>query len=986
MSDVLNKFVVHKVKTHMKTDIESLSPERLLRLVQADSNFWDLWMNQYCPFDRSCEFELELFDNVSEAKTEQWFPLEAVTFKTLSLHTRGILVETGQPIYALLQERYIAIQMGLQAKERERELLIEQDRAARAIELQRMIDEKDKKVKAVQSQIKLDLLENFAHAVTRINSGSDYEIEQLFQQEVLADFVQGWAREKLGLNLDSEQALAAAEVTNHTKVNARAGSGKTTVMCVRSALLIDLCSVKPSEIMMLAFNRSAAKELEDRMKKYLFAMSHPEHLQTISTDPPVNGQVLRELADQTSIQIPWVMTFDSLAKAVVEGDEGKEDQRTFIENEEREVTSIILEHLGEPTYRHEFKEVMMANFRDEWDDLMELEASLTLKEKDLLSKSLPRETFRGERVKSAGEKAIADFLFERGVTYIYEKNIRIGGRKYKPDFALENQEQTLFIEYAGLLSDENYERVFREKTEAMKTADFRVLVLVPLHIADDSFKERIIQFLQENEFEVPENPKSPEDYWDEYLEAKFKRRFIAAVKSFVDRIRQSREGAQDYYSRRIGQLEHEDPVAHRFTKLAWKVYEKYSERLRKQHSEDFKDVLQRAIGTLSSGSRIAKRKGSTIELARLRYLSLDEYQDFSELYDALVRALHSLAPKSKLFAVGDHWQSINAFMGASTALFEGFEQDWPGVRTREITFNYRSSLDIVAAGNHLMETVEGSPSKFGADLAGQVWLMDYDDLVQSPAEVATRLGNEEVAITRLLRKILADDPSSSVALLSRKNSIAWWYQGKNSNSFDNDLQDYLNLILTRIDSQHHSRISIQTVHKYKGLEADRVILLDALDVAFPLIHSDWRFSKLFGESLSRILAEERRVFYVAITRAKRDLYILTRSSRPSGFINDLRIKSTTWALFPPLADGVTLICSGKSTFWIKDYLQRAGFAWHALNKEWFLDITEFAADMTYADLLKSLRLSNRPWVRIVRRTTEVSVFLELGGVRSKVSW
>lgn len=982
----LEEFVVHKVKTHMKTDIENLSRDRLLKLAESDSNFWDLWMSEYCSWDSSCDYENELLGGSSAASSQPWFPLRSLTFKTLSLHTRGSLVQVGQAVSELIQERYIEIQKEMHAKAREQEAQIERVRKAQENEAQKRQDEIDQHVKGVQGQIKLDLEADFSTAIYRLNSGTSYTIDTDFQQKALAQFVQDWALQRLGLQIDQEQALAASEVSSHSKVNARAGSGKTTVMCVRAALLMDLCSVRPEEIMMLAFNRSAAKELEDRMNRYLTALSKPRLEKLVSDDSRVRPIVISELADGTSFQTPWIMTFDALARAIVEGSEGTLHSRSFIDNADKKITEIILDLISVPSYRQEFKDVMLANFKDDWNDLIELEVGLSSAEKELLSKSLPRETFRGERVRSSGEKAIADYLFGLGLPYIYEKNIRIGARKYKPDFALESGSRTLFIEYAGLLHDENYERVFREKTEAMAKAHQEFLVLVPWQIADDSFKEAILGFLRENEFELPENPTSPEDYWDEYLEAKFKRRFIAAVKSFVDRIRQSQLDPSELYSQGLARLAREDLVAFRFSKLAWQVYEKYMDELVSQNAEDYKAVLHRAITALAAGQKVAKRKGSDIDLSRLKYFSLDEYQDFSELYGSLVTNLQKINRESKICAVGDHWQSINAFMGASPALFAEFEHRWPGVRNRNITFNYRSSREIVEVGNRLMQQVEGAPSKVGLETSGQVWLMDYDDLVQSPSEVSTKLGNEEIAIIRILIKILLKDPESSVALLSRKNSISWWYPGKNTNSFDSDLQDYLNLILSHVDTQYHSRISIQTVHSFKGLEADNVVLLDALDVSFPLIHSDWRFSKLFGESLSRIVSEERRVFYVAITRAKKNLYILTRSSRPSGFLGHLGVKTSTWALFPPIAKGVRLICSGKGTFEIKDELQKAGFAWHALNKEWFLDVSEFMEGKSFTDILKALRASKHEWVRVVQSSAEASTFIDLEGERNKVSW
>jgi DNA helicase-4 len=736
--------------------------------------------------------------------------------------------------------------------------------------------------------------------------------------------------------------------------------------------------------MMLAFNKSAALEMEDRLTRYLIALSGVTPIAQTLSNNQTSREVIAEVAEMNAIEIPWVMTFDSLARAIIES-KGEIEEKTFIANEEKEVTRIVLELLADPHYRQEFKEVMLANFKDDWDQLIQLESGLSSADRDLLRRSLPRETYKGERVKSAGEKRIADFLFRSTIPYIYEKNVRVDGRKFKPDFTIEAGGRNLYIEYAGMLGDETYAKAFREKKEAFTKANFDFLVLVPSQIADESFEVKALAFLKKNGFEVSNSPLKPEDYWDEYLEAKFRRRFTEAVKMFINRIRQARVGAVEFYANRIDQLAMQDKVAYRFTLLAWKVYEKYASNMTSENTEDFKDVLQRAVTSVSNGSTKAIRRGVTIDLASLRYISVDEYQDFSELYDDLVRGMHNLTSGSAIFAVGDHWQSINSFMGASTELFDSFISRWVNARQREITFNYRSCEEVVEVGNNLMRNTHGSPSKVGSDSVGRVWLMDYETLVQGQSELSSKLGYEELGIIRILQHIFAGDPDSSVAILSRKNSIPWWYQGKNNNSFDNDLQDYLNLILRSIDISKHSKISIHTVHKFKGLEADRVIILDALDKSIPLIHNDWRFARIFGDSPSSILSEERRVFYVALTRARKELFVLTRSSRPSGFIADLKLSTNNWELFPPGSAGVRIVCNGN-TFAIKPVLLKAGFQWYSPNKEWVLDITEFATNKSEGELLSAIRISKHYWVQSVKRVDDVSVYLELEGIRKVIDW
>jgi len=84
-----------------------------------------------------------------------------------------------------------------------------------------------------------------------------------------------------------------------------------------------------------------------------------------------------------------------------------------------------------------------------------------------------------------------------------------------------------------------------------------------------------------------------------------------------------------------------------------------------------------------------------------------------------------------------------------------------------------------------------------------------------------------------------------------------------------------------------SKIRIGTVHSFKGLEAEIVIVLRTTQGAFPLIHPDNALFRIFGETEASALAEERRLFYVALTRAASKTYLLTESGRESDYLAEL---------------------------------------------------------------------------------------------------
>ncbi|NZA02990.1 ATP-binding domain-containing protein [Ottowia beijingensis] len=137
-------------------------------------------------------------------------------------------------------------------------------------------------------------------------------------------------------------------------------------------------------------------------------------------------------------------------------------------------------------------------------------------------------------------------------------------------------------------------------------------------------------------------------------------------------------------------------------------------------------------------------------------------------------------------------------------------------------------------------------------------------------------------------------------------------------------------------------ISISTSHKYKGLEKPVVIVMDAVARSYPLIHPDWAFSRILGDSPDRIAKEERRLFYVALTRAIDKLFIVTERQSYSPFIEEvaktMRLAKIDWSEFPAVkSKSMRLLVQvgnqeGRGispTFAIKDQLKASGYQWQS---------------------------------------------------------
>ena len=123
----------------------------------------------------------------------------------------------------------------------------------------------------------------------------------------------------------------------------------------------------------------------------------------------------------------------------------------------------------------------------------------------------------------------------------------------------------------------------------------------------------------------------------------------------------------------------------------------------------------------------------------------------------------------------------------------------------------------------------------------------------------------------------------TVAILSRTNR----FHSVSLGNFWRKLIECLNEEDKKTIGEPEDKIQVKTVHSFKGLEAEIIILVCACEGVYPLIHPDNVLFTIFGHNEADIIDEERRLFYVALTRAKEKLYILTEQDRESPFLDRL---------------------------------------------------------------------------------------------------
>jgi len=151
---------------------------------------------------------------------------------------------------------------------------------------------------------------------------------------------------------------------------------------------------------------------------------------------------------------------------------------------------------------------------------------------------------------------------------------------------------------------------------------------------------------------------------------------------------------------------------------------------------------------------------------------------------------------------------------------------------------------------------------------------------------------------------------------------------------------FLEHIRSHLPEEDRGRVTVSTVHQYKGREQRGVIVLDAIARSYPLIHPNWVFHRVFGDSIDRIEIEERRLFYVAITRAQESLALLTDTLGQSPYLEDIAadmsLRPLRWEDLTPVPslDTPRLEIKVFDAYAVRNQLKNLKYRWDAEEKCW----------------------------------------------------
>lgn len=678
-----------------------------------------------------------------------------------------------------------------------------------------------------------------------------------------------------GKSLDEQQRTAVITDEDRILVLAGAGSGKTLTIAAKVKYLCEVKNVHPNEILLISFTKKSAQEMTERIQEKLF----------LPCEATTFHKLGLEIIKTADGRRPDVADENALAKFI----------HDFFENQivnHPDVIKALTEYFA---YFLEIPDNM-----EQYDSLGELYEEEKNADLETLKSKYDKETYirqteaerakayktlNNEQVKSLEETKIANFLFMHNVRYEYERLYPFEGsdpnrKAYRPDFYLTDYD--IYLEHFGISKDGGvpwlsnveekkyldgikWKRAFHaeNKTTLLETYSY--------YSSEGVLLKKLEELLTENGVKLESR-----DFTDVFNTVyasksnKYFSEFITLCGTFITLFKSNDYKPEHIETLKESYCKNEPNCFLRertslFLDIIKIILTEYQKYLSQNNAIDFSDMITDATQKIISGC----------ELKPYKYVIVDEYQDISKSRFHFLKAIVEKT-KAKLFCVGDDWQSIYRFAGSDISLFTEFEKHFGCTKILKIEKTYRNSQNLIDDASRF---ILKNPRQLKKELKSDKKL-DYPLVFWGcDDEIKTSL---QYAINKIVSEF---GVNASILLLGRTN-------------YDIELVKKTGLFKTvhknRREQLHYIpipelQIEFLSVHKSKGLEADNVILLNFKNdkLGFPnQIADDEVLNLVLTNAEDFKFAEERRLFYVAITRTKNRTFVLTDNKNPSPFFKE----------------------------------------------------------------------------------------------------
>jgi superfamily I DNA/RNA helicase len=662
-------------------------------------------------------------------------------------------------------------------------------------------------------------------------------------------------------SLNDKQREAVVSEDKRLLVLAGAGSGKTKTLLQKLIYLIEEKGVSPSSILAITFTKNATNEMIDRLiisadqtgqyEKLLFdkrlskADRDRERFQQQKKYKWIDGLTVRTFHSfcYSILRNYGVNEFDNKFRII--GDEKKDEEDELSTNVAPETVfevahKILIEQCEDTEFLLQLKRYILDYIIDK----------IHLKKTD--GKYLPKDgkyftTLDGTKVRSKSEQFIADWFYRHSIKYEYEPLLNVKDFAFHPDFYIP--EANLYIEH---VSDKSFS--IKDKEEQFQKGNLLLVKTYESMTKDSALFNHTLDKVVKNRLPSNYHRKITLTYKEEFNGYhEDVKDFVAQIMRIIDMIKVENIDF-DLVLESARKDQHER--VRNFYELAIPIVKKYVDYCIDKSYLDFNDLISRSTSLFHNHEDIANKYKS-----KYQYILVDEFQDVNNLQVELIKLL--LTDQTQLFCVGDDWQSIYGFRGSNVSYIVDFENHFPNSKVVKLNLNYRSTQNIVGASNEVIKH-----NKFKVEKEIHASKKSEHKIVVYAG------GNQDENVQFCVDKVkeLLEDglTNDDILFLYRRSKMysPYFFRFRNE------------------------RITVQakTIHAAKGLEAKVVFIIGLTEGngGFPDIWLEDRIFQVIKKANHDLLMEEeRRLFYVAITRAKDKLFLITEKGSESSFLKEI---------------------------------------------------------------------------------------------------
>ena len=680
--------------------------------------------------------------------------------------------------------------------------------------------------------------------------------------------------------LDEEQRRVILSDEDYSLVIAGAGAGKTTTVAAKVRYLVEKQGVDPKQILVISFTNKAVGELKEKINEGLLIPC------PITTFHSSGYAILRKQEDEKKQIVSYGFLFNTVNNYL---------KGNILEQPEL-VDKLIMffgSYFNAPYEGNDinlfFNYISKADFSTLKGNVDEYNAQI------IDRRTGKTTTIKNELVRSIQEVQIANFLFLHNIEYNYEEtypyHILKAKKPYTPDFCIKQGNNIAYIEHFGITESGHHsfytpEQLAKYKQEINDKISLHRKHGTKLIYTFSSYKDgrdlltHLRENLIKNGFELTQRPS--EEVFEKLVnteENKYILKLVKLICVFISNFKTNGYNIDDFYRFERSNANVRTKL---FLDICKECYLEYQKKLAQCNALDFQDMI-------NDSARILREKQLAKEVLDFKYIIVDEYQDISRQRFDLTKELSKLC-NAKIIAVGDDWQSIYAFSGSDITLFTHFCSIMGYGKELKITKTYRNAQEVIDIAGNFVQKNESqikksliSPKHIQKPVIIDTYSEEFDRKeVKGKGGKYFHLGKK---VEEIIGTILSNNkPNASILLIGR-----YGFDAKNlcfSNDFIYDEQN--NKIISKKYKQ--AKLEFLTAHSSKGLGYDNVIIVNARNeiYGFPSkVDNDPVMQFVVKDDKSIEYAEERRLFYVAMTRTKNRVFIVTPEQHPSEFILEL---------------------------------------------------------------------------------------------------